>query len=191
MSNHDFSDRLLSAEQTTPAFRDKYETEVKAMLEKKLTRPQRVGYTLSALMGALFLVVFGAVALFAPREFPAWGRALFGLGSAFGLVWAILVGRIVITGKVNLRTGANALVGLTWGFVVTVVTVLMMVGVDRAEPVKSVYMLLVGLVYLLIAAMFMIFNRIEQSELNMKEKLLGIELRLAEMAESLPKKQGT
>jgi len=39
--------------------------------------------------------------------------------------------------------------------------------------------------------MFLLTNRIEQSELNMKEKLLGIELRLAEMAESLPRKQGT
>lgn len=188
MSHNNFSDRLVSAERMTPAFRDRYEMEVKAMLEKKLTRPQRVGYALSALMGVAFLVVFGALAILTGRELPAWARALFGVGSVFGLVWAILVGRIVITGKVNLRTGANTLVGLSWGFVVTVVTVLMIVGMDRTEPVKSVYMVLVGLVYLLVAAMFMILNRIDQSELKTREKLLEIELRLAELKESVEKR---
>lgn len=39
--------------------------------------------------------------------------------------------------------------------------------------------------------MFMLTSRIDQTFIRTEEKFLQIELRLAEMAESLPKKQGS
>ena len=188
MSNHDFSDKLLSAEQTTPAFRERYEKEIRAMLEKTLTPAQRIGWGFSTVMSAVFVIVFTWAAIVG-RELPVMMRAAFGLGALVALVWVIMGGKIVLRGKMNRRTHPNAFTGTAWGMVLTVQIVILMIGGEHPDSVKSVYMALYGLTFLLMGAMFLLTNRIEQSELNMKEKLLGIELRLAEIAESLPKKE--
>ena len=64
----------------------------------------------------------------------------------------------------------------------------MLVGGKLADPIKGVQMVVNGLVFLMMAAVFMIFSRINQAELNTREKLLEIELRLAEIAEKIPEK---
>jgi hypothetical protein len=48
-------------------------------------------------------------------------------------------------------------------------------------------MVLNGLVFLVIAALFMIANRVDQAQLKTREKLLEIEYRLAVMSESMKK----
>lgn len=187
MSNHDFSDRLLSAEQTTPAFRGKYDREIRKMLEKTLTPTQRFAFGFSTVL-SIGMAVFFTWAAIIGTGLPPVFRAMFGLGVLVTLAWTIIGGKIVLSGKMHLKTHPNALTGMMWGFVLTVQIVILMWGGQHPESVKSVYMAIYGLTFLLMAALFMLNNRIEQSELNTKQKLLGIELRLAEIAESLPKK---
>lgn len=188
MSNHDFSDRLLSVEQTTPAFRERYEKEIRKMLEKTLTPLQRFAFGFSTVL-SIGMAVFFTWAAISGRGLPPAFRAMFGLGVLVTLAWAIVGGRIVLSGKMHLKTHPNTLTGMMWGFVLTVQIVILMWGGQHPESVKSVYMAIYGLTFLLMAALFMVSNRIEQSELNMKEKLLGIEMRLAEIADSLPEKE--
>lgn len=69
-----------------------------------------------------------------------------------------------------------------WGFTVLVVTVAM---VCAPENVVGTRMVLSGLVFLVMAAAFLIRHVIEQSELKTREKLLEIEYRLAELADRM------
>jgi uncharacterized membrane protein YiaA len=66
----------------------------------------------------------------------------------------------------------------------------MMVGGEHPDSVRSVFMVLSGLTFFVGGVAFLLGNVIQQSELNVKEKLLGIELRLTEIAEKLERKTG-
>ncbi len=187
MKNTNFSDQLLSMEQVNPTFQERYEKEIKKMLEKTLNPIQRFMFGFSAAMGAAFAIGFAYVAVVSARELPLLIRGSFGFGALVGLIWAIIAGKIVASGKMNLRTHPNAMNGLIWGFLVILQVVFMTMGGQHPDRVLSVFMILNGLTFLMMGATFMINNSIEQSELNVKEKLLGIELRLAEIAEALPK----
>lgn len=185
--NNNFSDRLISVEQTSPAFQERYEREVKAMLEKTLNPIQRFMFGFTAVICAGFAVFFAYIGLVTARELPVLIRAGFGLGVLFGVIWAIIAGKIAKTGKMNRRTQPNALNGMAWAFVVIMQTIYLMIGGQHPDRTVSVFMVVSGLTFLLGGAVFMIANRIEQSELNTREKLLGLELRLADIAEKMEK----
>jgi hypothetical protein len=187
MSNNNFSDRLISLEQDNPSFRERYEKEIKRMLEKTLTPIQRFAFGFTAVICAGFAVFFAYIGLVTARELPVLIRAGFGLGVLFGVAWAVIGGKIALRGKMNRRTQPNALNGMAWAFVVLMQTIYLLAGGAHPDRVVSVFMVLFGLTFMLGGAVFLLTNRIEQSELNMKEKLLGIELRLAEIAEDLPR----
>lgn len=55
------------------------------------------------------------------------------------------------------------------------------VGLSRLDKPVSVLLILQSLVFLISAAVYWLNHRIEESELNVKEKLLEIELHLAEL----------
>lgn len=179
-----FQDRLLAAEQLNPEYQEKYNKEVRAMLEKKLTPVQRWGYVFSAILGVVFLTVFGIAAIVA-RELPILARLVFGLGAVFGLAWAAFAGSIAKRGTLNLRAHPTAMTGMAWGFVIILMTLLLLLGTRQPDSTRSVFVVVSGLVFLVMAAVFMIFNRIDQAELKTREKLLEIEYRVAEIAEAL------
>lgn len=185
MNNDNFSDRLLSVEQTTPAFREKYEREVKAMLEKKLTPVQKFVTGFMAVVCLAMFVFFTYAVLVITAGLPILIRASFGIGALFSLAFLIFLVKIVLSGKMNLRTQPNTMTGLVWVFLVIMQTIFMTIGGKHPESVSSVFMVLYGLTFLVIGVAILVTRRIELSELNMKENLLGIELRLAELSEKL------
>ncbi len=190
-SHNEFRERLLKAERLNTAFKQKYEQEVRAMLEQKLTGARRWAYIGAAAMGIAFAGLFGTLAIILPREFPIWGRFIFAMGAVFGLTWAVLAGGIVRKGVIKLKTDPTAMAGMSWGLCVIVVTVLMLAQRDFPDPITGVSSLVIGLIFLVMAAVFMIFNRIDQAGLKTQEKLLEIEYRLAELAEEMGKKRET
>lgn len=190
MNNDNFSDRLLSLEETTPAYREKYEREVEAMLEKRLNPVQRFMFVFTTVLALAMVVFFAYAALVLLRELPLVIRASFGIGAVFAAAWAVLSIRILRAGQMNVRAHPNAMTGMTWGFIVILMVIMMLVTGKHPQAVLSVYMLLNALVFFIGGVAFLLANRIDQSELNMKERLLSLELRLAEMAEKLEQKAG-
>jgi len=189
MSGSDgFQDRLLAAEQLNPEYQEKYNKEVRAMLEKKLTPVQRWGYVFSAILGVVFLTVFGTAAIVA-RELPILARIAFGLGAVFGLASAAFAGSIAKKGTLNLREHPTAMTGMVWGFVIIMMTLFLLLGARQPDSTRSVFVVVSGLVFFVMAGVFMIFNRVDQAELKTREKLLEIEYRVAEIAESLSGKK--
>jgi len=188
-SGKSFRDQLLKAEHPDPTYREKYEKEVRAMLEQKLTGGKRLAYIATAAMGIGFALLFGTLAIILPKGFPIWGRFIFATGAIFGLAWAVLAGGIVRKGVIKLKTDPKAMAGLSWGLCVIVTTVLMVSQRKFPDPITGVSALVTGLIFLVMAAVFMIFNRIDQVGLKTQEKLLEIEYRLAELAERVQGKK--
>lgn len=183
-------DKLLDIEQPNITYKEKYEREVQAMVEKKLTGWTKLSHIIELIMGFVFTVIFGTVAVITPKEFPLWGRFIFALGAVFGLVIIGLEAGILKKGTVNLKKDEMASAGLAWCFVVIVGTILLVYSGRHPDPITGVHMLVSLLFFLVMVAVFMIRAFVQRSELNTREKLLEIEYRIAELAEKLESKPG-
>ena len=115
-------------------------------------------------------------------------RLGFAVGSLFGFAWTALSASILRKGSFDRRRHATAMTGLTWGFVIALITLLMLLGGQIRDRVLGISMVLNGTVFLIIGAVFLIAHRIEQAELKTREKLLEVEYRLAGIEEELKKK---
>ncbi|WP_165074053.1 hypothetical protein [Paludisphaera rhizosphaerae] len=173
-------DRLLKAERITPDLKRRYDLEIQAMIEKKLTKWQRWGWLASAIFGTACAVVFGALAVVGPGGLPWAGRLGLAGGAVFGLAWAWLGLRVFRRGVLDLKLDTGLAAGLSWCLPIFLTTLFM---VAAPDDVRGLRMILCGLVFLVAGAMFLTRHVVEQSELKTREKLLEIEYRLAELTE--------
>lgn len=171
---------LLESESVTPSFRENYQREVRAMLEKPLKIRQRVACALSMVLGLYFFIQFGYAAI-AFGELPVTSRLGFALGSVFGLVWCCATIRILRRGAINIRTDPTFTTGIMWVFLVLMMVIFLHQGMEAEDAAAGARTIVYGLVFLLMGCVFMIRNFVEQSENRMREELLEIKLRLAEL----------
>ncbi len=188
-SNQSFCDQLLEKEQLNPSYKEKYEKEVKAMIEHKLTGIKKLSHIIALIMSLGFVILFGTLAVVVPKELPILARLGFVVGAIFGLIWVVILIRILKKGVLNLKTDSKFMAGITWVFVVIMMTLFLLIGGKNPNSVASVFMVVYGIVFLIGAAAGLINTVIQQSELNTREKLLEIEYHLAEISEQLKKKQ--
>ena len=188
-SQKDFRERLLEAEQLSLTLKEKYEKEVQAMLEEKLTGVGRGIFIFWAVFGIGLGVVFGIAAVLAPKDFPILARIGFVSGAIFGLAFGGLMGWIARKGIFKVKVHSMAVAGMAWVFVIIMLTLFMVMGGKHPDSVRSVFMVVCGLVYLVVVVLIMILGRISYSELKTREKLLEIEYRLAQIAEQITKKE--
>ena len=183
-----FRDKLLDVEKPNANYKEKYEKEIKEMFEKKLTGLRKFGCIVGLAMGLGFAGLFGTLAVIAPQGFPLWGRSIWVLGAVFGLLIVVVEGWILKKGTVNLKDDEMAMAGLSWSFVVIVATIVLVFSGGLPDPLTGIRMLVSLLFFLVMAALFMIRAFVQRSELNTREKLIEIELRLAELAEKIENK---
>ena len=188
-SNKTFRDKLLDIEKPNPTLKDKYEREVQAMVEKKLTGLRKLGTVVSLVMGLGFFVLFGTLAVIVPKEFPLWGRAIWAIGSVFGLTFAGLAVLVLKKGTVNLKTDDMAMAGLGWGFIVIMATITLVFSGQLPDRTIAIKMLVSLLIFEVAAAVGLLKAIIERSEVKTREKLLKIEYHLAEISEKMEKNQ--
>jgi hypothetical protein len=179
--NDSFRDRLLRLEQVTPALKEQYDKEIKAMLEKRITGIRRWVWLGCALMGVVFAVLFGTLAVIAPAEFPLTGRIGFAAGALFGIAWAVLGLRVFQRGSIDLKVHSGAAAGMAWGLPVILLTLFI---VSAPDTIVGLRMIVTGLAFLVMGLGFLLRHVIEQSELKTREKLLDLEYRLAEFVET-------
>ena len=183
-----FRDRLLQAEPTTPAYREKHEKEIRAMFEKKLSTVERWSYFGMAASGIIAGIYVATMALRqAPPYFLSIPPVIWGLIAAFLFVKAVLLAWVGVKGTWNPRTDPTRVVALHWFAAVLVVTLMITWWAGDLESNTAVFGAICAGLILAAIAVSAIFNRVDQAELKTREKLLEIELRLAELAERVGK----
>ncbi len=161
----------------------------KAMVEKKLTGLRKLSTVVSLVMGLGFFVLFGTLAVIVPKEFPMWGRAIWAIGSVFGLTFAGLAVLVLKKGTVNLKTDDMAMAGLGWGLIVIMATITLVFSGQLPDRSIAIKMLVSLLIFEVAAAVGLLKAIIERSEVKTREKLLKIEYHLAEISEKMEKNQ--
>jgi low affinity Fe/Cu permease len=77
---------------------------------------------------------------------------------------------------------------MIWVFMVIMITLFMLVAGRIPDPARGMSLVLNGLVFLIFGVVFLLQNTINQAQLNTREKLLEVEMRLAELREAIEKK---
>jgi hypothetical protein len=196
MSGYDrFSDRLIAAEQVDAKQKERYEMEMQRMLNPALTPARRVLAAIFAVVGLLAAVDFGVTSATARMsgDYAGWGRAVLGVMAALTLALAITLGRMAIRGTVDLRRDISTVTKIRWAISLMVSVVAFVIAWADAHygtGKASAFYAAMGLAFLGACSVLVIKDRVHQSSLNVRQKLLEIELRLAEMSEKLDNRQG-
>ncbi|HEV3258328.1 MAG TPA: hypothetical protein VG013_15720 [Gemmataceae bacterium] len=190
-----FVEQLLAADPPSPDARGRYEKEVRAMLEKTISPRQRRLYLIAAvvsgLLGAyLSLIGLGTLVAAAGRTAPLVepGPALLLLVLcilATGLALLLVAGMLFRTywkGAFNQLSYREWAAGAGVTYVGSLGVLFLLMGRYFAELLRDSVQAL-GLILLLYAAVAWVRHRIAQAEMRTAEKLLEIELHLAEIGE--------
>ncbi len=174
---------LVGMESVTPALRERYEREVRHMLEKKLNARMRAANIFALMLSVFFVGLFGYRMVFA--DIPILAKAGMAIGVLFSIGWIVLIVRILRRGSMKVKTDANAMTGLTWGFLVILITIFMLQAGRMDDPARGMSVVLNGLVFLVFGVVFLLQNTISQTSLQTREELLKIEYSLLDLEEKL------
>jgi len=186
MKRETFREQLLSEEKVSPELRERYREEVRNMLERKLTKREKIAWTFGIVLGCFFFVFFGYHALFAPPGFPLIGRIVFGLGPVFALAYIVFSVSVLRRGKLHRIRTEEWSTRIIYIFVVLMMAIALVWSGRMEDQVGGISMVLNMLVFLILFGILpMIINRVNKAEWKLREDLLRIELDLAELREKM------
>jgi len=196
MTEHerDFGDRLVATEMLDPAARQQYEQQMQAIRRHRLTRFNRfehiVGIVVLLVCGGGMLV--GSFFVKTPGAVPRYVVVLF--GTAFAALAAFKAGMLVRTlirgfhdpqGERADRVLGTQATMIAFGFMAML---LMALGLAGLITSGGVFMVGMALLIVITIGIECVRFRVEQAELALREKLLQMELRQAELTELLRQK---
>lgn len=183
MNEQSIRDRLLEMEKRTPALEEQFKKEMNKMLEKKLTPLGKIAWALSSLVGAFLVIRFSYMAIVI-QEGPWLVRVSFIEGAIFSAAWVTLGIRILRKGSFKIFQHENTIHGLMFGFVLLLLINLLLIGGQIEDKSLGIQMMLSGGIFFLIFGIPAIFfMRINRTESLLREQLLNIELKIAELAD--------
>lgn len=182
-----FADQLIAAQRVEPTLRERHEQEIRNMLEQTLTTPRKTAFIASTVVCGVMVVALTIAALSSHRA-PLGVRIGVGLGAVYAAGWVFMNVRILRRGSVNRRTDYAKMSSWPWMFMVAVVTLILLMTGRHSDSVRGVWMLLYGLTFLMMASMFLIQHWIRDAKLKTEERLLEVQLRLAELAEEVKRR---
>ena len=153
------------------------------MFVRELSRPRRSIYGFVAFAALVSAGVCGSLALTEP-DLPTPARVGLGTGVLFGLAWAAVAAKVALRGKLDLQSDGRRIASMVWVFTTLMMVFYLMVGMTVEDRLLGLMMIGNGLAFLIGAGVYWLTHRIEQSELNTRERLLQLELRMAEWAEN-------
>jgi MFS family permease len=181
--NTSFRDRLLAIEAPRPETHDQLRQEIKAMFVRKLTAPHRAVLIVVTVFSLGTAAVLAYLAATEPT-LPPLARVGLGTGVLFGLAWAALGANVLRRGEMDVKVHGRLIAGMVWCFTLLMCIFFQVLAMSAKDKLVGLLMVANGLMFLIGAAVYFLSFRIEQSELSTRERLLQLELRLAEMAEA-------
>jgi hypothetical protein len=185
-----FRRELLDCESIDAALRRKFQTEVQAMWERKLSSPRRAWFKMLAIIMLAMGIFFGCMAYLAPATLPPVARIAFVVGAVFCLASVFVIWQLARRGVMNLRTDPMRMAALGWAFVVMMVVVFMVISGMHPDSTRGLMLVINGIVFMIGAGLILIRTVIEQSELRTREKLLEIEYRLEQLTDEIKRRDG-
>jgi hypothetical protein len=188
-SKKQFVDQLIGADPPSAGARERYEKEIRSMLEKSLTPRQRGAYLATAMvlmLIGLFFTVNVIVVCWEPLpegEFIKYVVAYFQLTSLVLLGLVVLLVRAFWSGVLVRRTASRwiAILGVAY---VGLLGWIFMVSARHVPEILRDDVRVLGLVLFVYAAIAWVRSGTALAESRTTEKLLEIELRLAQMEEA-------
>lgn len=181
---HDLGNRLAELEPVHADRRARYEQAVKEMFERKLSPMMQV-FTGVVGVASIGIAVFLASNAILHPQLPVLAHVGLAGGAVFSLAWAGLCGWTVRKGAWYGKIQPTAIAVLAWVLAVFMETVFLMLAPAAPDPYLWTVAILAGLGILLGAGVQLVATRVQQSELTMRESLLRMEYRLAELAEQV------
>ena len=151
------------------------------MFVRKLTAPHRA---VMGVVSVFSLAMAGLCGYLAVTEtgLPLLARVGLGVGVLFGLAWCVTAVSVLRQGAMDMRTHGRWMAVMVWVFTILMVMFFQILGMTVPDRMLGLAMMANGLVFLIGAAVYWLSFLIGQSQLNTREQLLQLELRLAEMA---------
>lgn len=194
-SRRKFAEQLAASKPTDPGFRQSYEKELRDMLDQKLTADQKRSRWVAVVAALLMSGLMAWVGLESMRAFtpefhlPAYIGVYMFLTSAAFLAAAAIFGATIWQGVHRRQTHGRTMAMVAVTYVGLTAWLFLLAARVTPELLRHDF-LVFGLVLMVYGAIAWVRHRIGQAELNTREKLLEIELRLAKIAEALEAKGG-
>jgi hypothetical protein len=185
-------DRLLDVEKPNIANREEYQKRMQAIVSKKLSLLERLGFAALAIVGLLAALPFAELSFskVGPgMEFVV--RIVTIPGLVLALTWAVVTGWIAARGLFNLRTLPPRIagIGIALGFFgVVLYLFVFIVPITMHDPTDArsifgIQLSLIAFFFLIIVGLCVVLRILYRIQFQTREKLLEIEYRIAELAE--------
>lgn len=175
-------DRLIALEPLPLDSQKHLQQELQAMLTRELGKPARLFCGVVAVASLVMAVFLGFLAV-TEAKLPLMARIGLGTGTLFGLAWMFVAGRVAWRGVMDLKSDSRRIASMVWIFTVLMMMFFLMVGMSAKDRMLGLMLITQGLAFLIGAAVYFLTFCIGQAELATRERLLQLELRLAEMSE--------
>jgi tetrahydromethanopterin S-methyltransferase subunit E len=155
------------------------------MTENRLTLSGKIVWTGTTLLAAVSAVFFTFLAI-TIQDLPWLGRAGLIEGVLFSIGWIILGVRTLKKRSFNLLKQENAVHGLVFGFILLLLVNMLILGSQLEDRAIGNQMIISGAVFFMIFGIPAIINmRVNRMEYTLRQHLLKIELKIAELSERL------
>lgn len=177
----DFRDRLKAVQHVTPEYRERFERSMKEMTERQLTPAERTAGLLVVLFNLAGLATMTWVVIH--LHLSPMIAVAFGVLGVVILAMMLIKATEVITGKAVMKMQPRV-AWIGW-FGAMFYVIAMMIAMPSMGNWFRGYFTVLALFPLIVMAAQLIQTTIGQSTLAVQEKLLEMELRLAEMNDKL------
>jgi hypothetical protein len=190
-------ERLLDMEKPGIANREEYQKRMQAIVSRKLSFLERIGFAALAIVGLLAALPFAELSFSkvgSGMEFVV--RIVTIPGLVLALTWAVVTGWIAAGGRFNLRTLPPRIagIGIALGFFgivlfmfVFIVPITMQDPTD-ARSILGIQLSLIAFFFLVIVGLCVVLRLLYRIQFQTREKLLEIEYRIAELAEKVERR---
>jgi Na+/proline symporter len=176
-------------EKTSPIYKEQYERKVKAMLEQKLSRIQRIGFAILAVIGICATILF--LNMVQKKQEDIW-RLFTVPPLVLAIIWTILTGWVTATGKLKLRSQRLGIISIALAlcfFTVVAFVLYWIIPLSRRDisdlPILGTQLTLVGFFLVNTIGFCVVLAGLNRLDLRSREKLLEIECRLVDLTEKI------